>query len=173
MNEKIKRQPISEIMWLHRDQLEPNPYNPNVIAPPEGNLLDISLQADGWCMPIICYRMGMRNIIVDGFQKWTRSGQPHIYALTDGYVPVVFINPKDDKHRMASTIRFNRARGTHTVLRMADIVKDMIDGGMPMEQIMAIMGMEEEEVIRLANRLGIPQSDIIKGTGFSQSWSVK
>jgi hypothetical protein len=70
-----------------------------------------------------------------------------------------------------ATIRHNRARGTHAVLRMADIVGDMIQMGIAMEEICERMQMEPEEVVRLANRKGIPKTEIITGTGWSKSWT--
>ena len=72
-------------------------------------------------------------------------------ALTGGTVPVVEVR-LDPTHRMMSTIRHNRARGTHAVLRMAEIVRGMVDDGVPQREIRKRLGMEAEEVIRLLNR---------------------
>jgi hypothetical protein len=53
---------------------------------------------------------------------------------------------------------------------MGDIVKNQIDNGKPISEIMQEFGMEKEEVIRLANRMGIHKTDIIIDTDWSNSW---
>lgn len=126
--------------------------------------LDSLLRADA---PIVA---NPDNTIVDGFHRWTVSGHREIYALTDGYVPVVFVQPKDEASQQMATIRHNRARGTHAVLRMADIVSGMVKDGLCMEEICHRLQMEEEEVVRLSNRAGIPKTDIVVNHSWSKSW---
>lgn len=164
----MREQPIDRIKWVSRDTLKPNGYNPNMVAPPELKLLRISILEDGWTQPIV---VTGDNDIVDGFHRWTVSADASVSALTDGRVPVVVLDEKDGTSLRMATIRHNRARGTHAVLRMADIVGDMIHMGIAMEEICERMQMEPEEVIRLANRKGIPKTEIITGTGWSQSWA--
>lgn len=159
--------PLNNIRWVHRDSLKPNHYNPNSVAPPELDLLKVSIQEDGWTQPIVA---NMDNTIVDGFHRWTVSGHKEIYSLTDGLVPVVFLTPKDMASQMMATVRHNRARGTHAVLKMAEIVQKMIEDKMAVEEICERLGMEREEVYRLANRLGIPKSDLIQNVGWGKSW---
>lgn len=162
-----EKQPINQVQWLHRDNLKPNNYNPNAVAPPELRLLKISIIEDGWTQPIVA---NPDRTIVDGFHRWTVSGHPEIYALTGGYVPVVFVEPKDDASKQMATIRHNRARGTHAVLRMSDIVAGMVKDGLSMQEICTRLQMEEEEVIRLSNRAGIPKTDIVSNHSWSASW---
>lgn len=88
-------------------------------------------------------------------------------ALTGGMVPVVEVR-LDATHRMMSTIRHNRARGTHAVLRMAEIVRGMVDDGVPEKEIRKRLGMESEEVIRLVNRAGMPTQ--AGGGSFNKAW---
>jgi ParB-like chromosome segregation protein Spo0J len=67
-------------------------------------------------------------------------------------VPVVYIDPDPAQQRMA-TVRHNRARGHHHVVKMADIVVDLIDShGVSREDVMTRLGMEREEVDRLYQR---------------------
>lgn len=155
---------------MHRDELKPNHYNPNAVAPPELELLAISIQEDGWTQPIV---MNPNRTIVDGFHRWTVSGQLEVYRLTGGMVPVVEISPQDLSSQMMATVRHNRARGIHGVLKMAEIVERMLHDGLQVSEICRRLQMEPEEVFRLAYRKGIPQSAIVKKAQWSESWVPK
>ena len=163
-------QPVSRVTWVDREQLKPNGYNPNAVAPPEMRLLKISIMEDGWTQPIV---INPDYTIVDGFHRWTASADPKVRDLTGGLVPVVLIKPKDAESQQMATIRHNRARGTHAVLAMADIVESMVHSGMSMEEIMHRLQMEREEVVRLAMRKGIPQTEIITMADWSKAWVPK
>lgn len=161
-------QPIDTVRWVHRDELRSNDYNPNKVAPPEMKLLKISILEDGWTQPIVA---NGDNVIVDGFHRWTVSADKEVYDLTGGMVPVVYIEPPDESSRRMATIRHNRARGTHGVLPMADIIESMLTVEMKsMEEICQRLQMEPEEVIRLANRKGIPKTEIVVNTDWSKAW---
>lgn len=164
----MNNQPLNEIIWRDRDTLKPNNYNPNKVAPPELKLLKISILEDGWTQPIV---INPDLTIVDGFHRWTVSGHKEIYQLTDGKVPTVMIKPKDQNQQQMATIRHNRARGTHGVLEMSNIVTDMVKDGLTGEEIMSRLMMEKEEVVRLLFRAGIPKSDVFKDKDFSKSWT--
>jgi ParB-like chromosome segregation protein Spo0J len=144
--------PLQRLRWIHRSTLSPNNYNPNSVAPPELDLLKTSIKEDGWTQPIVA---NPDMTIVDGFHRWTVSGHEEIYNLTEGFVPVVILEPKDREHQQMSTIRHNRARGRHGVLQMGRIVQDLIDGGKTVEEVMKRLQMEREEVIRLTNTQGV------------------
>ena len=64
------KQPISNVIWKSRAELHPNNYNPNKVAPPEMELLIISILEDGWTQPIVILPDGQ---IVDGFHRYTVS----------------------------------------------------------------------------------------------------
>lgn len=163
----MAKQPVEAVQWVDRNLLKPNDYNPNAVAPPELRLLKISILEDGWTQPIVCNE---DNTIVDGFHRWTVAGSKDIARLTGGKVPVVYVKLKDGAHKRMSTIRHNRARGTHAVLKMADIVESMLAEGLCMEEICERLQMESEEVVRLANRKGIPKTDIVRNANWSNSW---
>ena len=175
----MQKMPISNVVWLDRKELSPNLYNPNKVAPPEMALLKQSILQDGWLFPIIVFDKTIniegltdnddlnKYTIIDGFHRFTISGEKEIFQMTDGKVPVVILNPENP---LATTVRMNRAKGTHAVLKMGDIVKNQIDNGKPISEIMQEFGMEKEEVIRLANRMGIHKTDIIIDTDWSNSW---
>ncbi len=164
----MDNQPVSKVRWIKRELLHANGYNPNHVFPPEIELLKISIMADGWTQPIVIRSDGE---IVDGFHRWTISADPEIGAMTDGYVPTVQIPDNVPmEHQKMSTIRHNRARGSHAVLRMADIVISLIDDhGLSPKQVQELLQMEEEEVSRLYDRGNMRKRG--SKEGFSQSWN--
>ena len=150
MTDRTDAQPISTVAWVPREMLTANSYNPNHVAPPELKLLKLSILEDGWTQPIVARP---DHVIVDGFHRWTVSADPEVAALTDGLVPVVYLHEADAAHLRMSTIRHNRARGEHIVVKMADIVAELLeDNGLTDEEIQRRLGMEREEVLRLADR---------------------
>lgn len=161
-----KSQPLERLEWVKRDTLKPNLYNPNHVARPELRLLKISILEDGWTQPIVALD---DYTIVDGYHRWTIAADPEIAALTGGMVPVVRL-PLDPIHRMMSTIRHNRARGHHAVLKMAEIVQTMIRDGVELNEIQDRLSMEDEEVIRLADRAGMPLRTVKKGGKAGKAW---
>lgn len=169
MAQDIKKQPISSVVWKHRDELKPNDYNPNKVAPPEMELLVTSIIEDGWTQPIVVLP---DNTIVDGFHRYTVSGQKKLMEKFNGMVPTVTVDI-DPVHRQMSTIRHNRARGTHGILPMASIVRGIVDEGVSKEEIQARLGMEDEEVDRLVDRAGMPTQAGRKQEGFGSSWKPK
>lgn len=165
----MDNEPISKVEWVHRESITPNGYNPNRVAPDELELLTVSILEDGWTQPIV---INPDREIVDGFHRWTVSGQVELMGKYHGQVPVVVTHPKDIESQKMATIRHNRARGVHGVLDMSKIVQDLIGAGISQEEIMARLMMEEEEVIRLALRAGIPKTAIIRDREFSKAWVV-
>jgi ParB-like chromosome segregation protein Spo0J len=143
----VESQPISGVRWVDRNELTANDYNPNFVAPPELDLLKTSILEDGWTQPIV---VNDENEVVDGFHRWLISGDPDVAAMTGGLVPVVNLVVHDRDHQMMATVRHNRARGTHAVLRMADMVTTLIDEHhMTAPQVEKLLGMDPEEVDRL------------------------
>lgn len=149
----VENMPVNRVQWVPRDTLHANNYNPNHVAPVEMELLATSIREDGWTQPIVARQDGE---IVDGFHRYTVAGRPDVAAMTGGLVPVVFLRDVDPAHQRMSTIRHNRARGSHAVLKMADIVRDLIDEqGVAAAEVQARLGMEDEEVERLYDRGGM------------------
>lgn len=144
------RQPVNNVQWLHRSKLRANTWNPNKVAPPELYLLKLSLLCDGWTQPIVARPDGE---IADGFHRWLVSNDAEVYKLTDGFVPVVYLPHEDRASLMMSTIRHNRARGTHYVLQIAEDVQILIDEeGLSKEEVGRLLQMESEEVERLYDK---------------------
>jgi hypothetical protein len=146
----VAAQPLNSVQWIDRNLLRSNSYNPNHVAPPEMKLLKTSILSDGWTQPIVA-RSDYE--IVDGFHRWSTSKDPEVSAMTGGLVPVVFLSDEIPlEHQMMSTVRHNRARGTHGVMKMADIIGELLESGVDKDRIAKLMQMESQEVDRLAMR---------------------
>jgi len=166
IDKNMNAQPVSSVEWVHRDTLKPNDYNPNKVAPPELELLITSILEDGWTQPIV----KLADLtIVDGFHRYTVSGDERLLERFGGWVPTVTVSV-DDVHRKMSTIRHNRARGAHGIMPMSEIVKGMVDDGVSREEIQTRLGMEDEEVDRLIDRAGQAEISTRKVDGFGNSW---
>lgn len=162
----INKQPVSTVEWVNRSTLKANDYNPNHVAPPELELLKVSILRDGWTQPIVTLADG--QTIVDGFHRWTVSGDAEVAKITNGKVPIVKMNHQaSSSERMAATIRHNRARGVHGIKPMAEIVRAMLEEDLPVERICAELGMEAEEVMRLADQIGMVA---LGANGFGNGW---
>lgn len=180
---KYSNQPVSTVYWVHRDRLIPNGYNPNVQHDSAQELLLTSILEDGWTQPIVVtptstyediesYINSIHEFeIVDGFHRWNISSRTELYAITEGYVPIVVFIPKDKNSQKMSTIRHNRASGTHLVLPMSDIVGGLVKEGLSMQEICQRLGMEKEEVKRLTQRAGIPADEIFEDLSWSREWN--
>jgi ParB-like chromosome segregation protein Spo0J len=146
----VAGQPISAVEWVDRNELTANDYNPNVVARTELELLKLSIIEDGWTQPIVARADGE---IVDGYHRWLCSEDPRVGGPTRNMVPVVRIREdlSPEAQRMA-TIRHNRARGVHHVLRVADVVVALVEAGVAEEDLEAMLGMEAEEVERMVER---------------------
>jgi len=164
-------QPLAMVVWVPRDQLRPNNYNPNSMTPVDRALLKVSILANGWTQPIVLFNEHETDTlwIVDGEHRWQVSADPDVAALTGGLVPVVYItgNMAD---RMMATIRHNRARGSHGVVPMAEIVRQLIESGMEDDAICQLLQMEREELGRLAERAGRPEVMARYVKDFQKGW---
>jgi ParB-like chromosome segregation protein Spo0J len=152
------------------EKIRANEYNPNKVAPPEMELLYRSIKEDGYTMPIVCYYNEKEDIyeIVDGFHRYTvMLKYKDIYERENGMLPVVVIE-KDLSERMASTIRHNRARGSHDVDLMSNIVKELKEMGKSDRWIMKHLGMSLDEVIRLKQITGL--ASLFEDSEFSEAW---
>ncbi len=165
------KSPVYNVIPVPLERIEPNTYNPNTVAPPELNLLYESIREDGYTMPIVCYydKEADRYIIVDGFHRY-RIMLEHkdIYDRECGMLPVSVIDKPID-YRMASTIRHNRARGTHDVDLMSNIVCELHELGRSDEWISKHLGMDKDEILRLKQITGL--SALFRDAGFGSAWS--
>lgn len=151
------KSPVYNVLRVHESKIRANAYNPNAVAPPEMKLLELSIWEDGYTMPIVCYYDEKNDIyeIVDGYHRYTTlKTSKRIYERENGHLPIVVIN-KDISNRMASTIRHNRARGSHSIELMSNIVEDLVTAGMSDAWIIRHIGMDKDELLRLKQITGI------------------
>lgn len=120
-------------------------------------LLELSIWEDGYTMPCVCYYVPEEDMyeLVDGFHRYTvMKKSKRIYEREQGLLPVVVID-KDLSNRMASTIRHNRARGSHNIELMSEIVSELTKSGISDEWIMKNIGMDADELLRLKQISGL------------------
>lgn len=164
------KSPVYEVKAVPIEKIQANAYNPNSVAPPEMKLLYQSIKEDGYTMPIVCYYL--KDIdkyeIVDGYHRYTvMLTHKDIYERENGCLPVVTID-KDISNRMASTIRHNRARGSHSIELMTNIVAELVESGMSDAWILKNIGMDAEELLRLKQLSGL--QSLFKDKEFSKAW---
>lgn len=153
------------------EKIQANSYNPNKMAPPEQYLLIKSILEDGYTQPVVCYYLSDidRYELVDGFHRYlAMKMNSEIYEREDGCLPVSIIDKPLNK-RMASTVRHNRAKGTHSIDLMVDIVKQLTEAGLSDNWIKQNIGMEDDELLRLKQISGL--ASLFADREFSPSWT--
>lgn len=166
-------EPVDCVLWVPSDAVHANDYNPNTVAPPEMQLLELSISADGYTQPIVTAKSGPMYEVVDGFHR-SKVGKSSevVRQRTGGYVPVVTINTDREGRadRIAATIRHNRARGKHGVGAMSDIVVELARRNWSDEKIAKELGMEPDEVLRLKQISGL--EEMFANREFSEAWDI-
>jgi len=172
MEKKEYKSPVYNVKAIPVEKLRANEYNPNSVAPPEMELLYRSIKEDGYTMPIVVYHREEDDVyeIVDGFHRYSIILKyKDIYERENGLLPCSVIE-KPISERMASTIRHNRARGSHDVDLMSNIVAELVDLGKSDNWISKHLGMSKDEILRLKQLTGI--AALFKDQEFSKSWVV-
>jgi len=168
-------EPVDFVKWVKNPLVHSNDYNPNSVAPPEMELLRLSIASDGYTQPIV----SMSNDdgtseVIDGFHRH-RVGKEceDIQSRVHGYLPLVQIraSQEDKSDRMASTIRHNRARGKHKVEAMSEIVVELKRRFWSDDKIAKELGMESDEVLRLTQITGL--SMLFADRDFSEAWEAE
>ena len=169
----FKTEPVDLVRWVKCDDVVANDYNPNKVAPPEMELLEISIMNDGYTQPIVTWSNPEKNKIevIDGFHR-NRVGRESkiVRARIHGYLPVVDIRTEQSgkNDRIASTIRHNRARGKHQIDAMSEIVIELKNRNWTNQRISKQLGMDEEEVLRLCQISGL--ENLFTDADFSAAW---
>jgi len=166
-------EPVDCVIWVPVESVTANEYNPNKVAPPEMQLLEISIINDGYTQPVVTWCENDKREIIDGFHRSRVAKESSIVSKRIfGYMPVVTANESqtNKNDRIASTIRHNRARGKHQVDAMSEIILELKNRNWKNERIARELGMDEEEILRLCQITGL--QDIFKDDDFSKSWEA-
>lgn len=167
----FRAHPVDLVLWVPASTVEANDYNPNTVAAPEMELLELSIASDGYTQPIVTWNEADRRETVDGFHRGLVGKTCEAVRLrTSGYLPVTTVNSArtDRGDRVASTIRHNRARGKHAISAMSEIVRDLARRNWSDQKIAKELGMEPDEVLRLKQISGL--AELFADREFSQAW---
>jgi len=169
----FQTEPVDFVHWVPSGEVQANDYNPNNVAPPEMELLHLSIAADGYTQPIVANTEGDHWEVIDGFHRH-RVGKEFadVAERVQGFLPVVQIRGERGERpdRMASTIRHNRARGKHQVIAMSEIVLDLKRRNWSDDKISRELGMDPDEVLRLTQITGLAEA--FKNRDFSEAWEA-
>ena len=68
----VDKSPVYNVKAISIEKIQANDYNPNVVAPPEMRLLELSIWEDGFTMPCVCYYDEKEDnyILVDGYHRY-------------------------------------------------------------------------------------------------------
>ncbi len=167
------KSPVYGVIAVPLDKIQANDYNPNSVAPPEMELLETSIWEDGYTMPVVCFydEINDKYIVVDGFHRLSvLKTSKRIFEREKGMLPVSVID-KELGDRMASTIRHNRARGSHSIDLMSTIVSELVEMGKGDAWICKHIGMSKDELLRMKQITGL--SSLFQNKSFSDSWDAK
>jgi len=167
------KSPVHNVLRVPIEKVKANDYNPNAVAPPEMALLETSIWEDGYTQPVVTYYDAPKDtyIVVDGFHRYlTLKNSKRIFEREQGCLPVVVIE-KELGDRMASTIRHNRARGTHNIELMSTIVAELVEMGKGDRWICQHIGMSVDELLRLKQITGV--AALFANREFSDSWEAE
>lgn len=165
--------PVYSVKRVPIEKVTANDYNPNSVAPPEMALLETSIWEDGYTQPVVVVYDSENDkyVVVDGFHRYcTLRDSKRIYERERGMLPVVVLK-KEMHDRMASTIRHNRARGTHNIELMSTIVAELVEMGKGDRWICQHIGMSPDELLRLKQITGV--AALFQNQDFSESWDAE
>ena len=175
----FKNEPIDCVLWIKRQQIIANDYNPNVMSPTEKRLLETSLVKDGYTQPVVVLPIQQSKNkpsqwqVIDGYHRYLLSKKNSLNKRINGYLPITVLDVESHTmaDQMAATIRHNRARGQHQVAAMSDIVRDLSRLGWNDQKIGDELGMSQDEVLRLKQISGL--AELFSEHDFSEAWTIK
>lgn len=169
----FKNEPTDCVLWVKSEKVIANDYNPNKVAPPEMELLKVSVLSDGFTQPIVTFPENGGFTVIDGFHR-NRVGREtqEVQERLKGYLPITIIRStrEDRGDRIAATIRHNRARGKHQIQGMSAIVLELKRRNWTDNKIAKNLGMDADEILRLTQILGL--KEMFKDKEFSFSWEA-
>ena len=166
----MKGEPCDFIQWVKIERVSPNDYNPNSTAGKEMNLLYISIKEDGVTMPVVTIKDVEGFTIIDGFHRYfTCKAMVDLKERMHGYLPITTLN-KTLEERIAATVRHNRARGSHSVQGMSNLVFKMLQEGVEDEEICRKLGLDATELVKLKHITGY--SKLYENVEYGKSWTT-
>lgn len=167
------KSPVYNVIPVPIEKVTANDYNPNSVAPPEMALLETSIWEDGYTQPVVTVHDKENDmyVVVDGFHRFlTLKNSKRIMEREGGVLPCVVLD-KEMHDRMASTIRHNRARGSHNIELMSTIVSELVEMGKGDRWICQNIGMSADELLRMKQITGV--AALFQNRSFSDSWGVE
>ena len=137
----VDKSPVYNVRAIPIEKIQANDYNPNVVAPPEMKLLELSIWEDGFTMPCVCYY----------------DEEEDNYILVDGYHRYQVLKTSI---RHTGSVQFR-----NNIELMCHIVAELDRAGMSDEWIMKNIGMDRDEVLRLKQISGL--ADLFANKNFS------
>ena len=164
------KHPIDSIQWVDATLLQANDYNPNFVMRPEMKLLEHSILTNGWIQPIL---IDQDYVIIDGFHRATLArSSKKVMAQSEGKVPCTVLNLTEPERKML-TVRINRAKGVHAAVKMADLIKDIINTHeYTIQQVCEGIGATKQEV-ELLLKENVFKALKIDGHEYSKAWVPK
>ena len=136
-------------------------------------LLLKSIMHDGYTQPVVTVYDEENDmyVVVDGFHRFlTLKNSKRIQEREGGVLPCVVLD-KAMSDRMASTIRHNRARGSHNLELMSTIVSELVEMGKGDAWICKHIGMSPDELLRMKQITGL--ASLFANKEFSDSWDAE
>ena len=163
--ETIKLESL-EVVYVDMSDIKPNPYNPNRQSDHEFEMLQASIQTDGFTQPVIVQQQNAKFLpghIVDGEHRWRAAAAEGLTRI-----PVVYVDFTEEQMKV-STIRHNTARGSHDVELEANVLRDLEKLG-ALDFAQDALGLSDVEIQRLIEDIQAPEG--LAGEDFADSWEV-
>lgn len=154
--EMFRQMDTVDIETVPIDSIHPNSYNPNTQTPTQFDLLQKSMQADGFTVPILVQKDS--RTIVDGEHRW-RAAQSLGYTE----VPVVWSDMSIEQMYI-STLRHNRARGNEDAALAGQVIRDLAES-MDLSSLASELNVSLEE-LELEVEMDLPfitTEDLVEG----------
>lgn len=146
--------------------LQANSYNPNRMPDSEMDLLKQCIRKYGFLFPILTTwdEELQKYRIIDGYHRYEA-------LLRMGVEEVAIIDLRLPYHDAVQlTVLMNRIKGLHQVELMSDLIMKLEELGLTDYEISDNLGMENEELLRLKQQLGIAHA--FRNHEYSKSWEI-
>lgn len=161
-------EPVDLVLWVPGETVAPNDYNPNRVASPEMDLLQVSIIEDHFTQPIVVHAQDGAYTVIDGEHRHRVGSTGPLARRLHGYLPVTVAHTQTESDRRAATVRHNRARGVHKLDPMSDIVLSLRRAGWPDDKIARHLGMDADEILRMQQVAGIAK--VFAQPDYNRAW---